>query len=65
MSAVSPLAMFPQRRGDWRQKVRGKWIAFGRVSHDPAGIAALDQRLDQRGELLAGRPPGANAEGVS
>ena len=49
--------LFPHQRGYWAKKVRGKLHYFGKIANDPKGEAALNQWLDQRDDLLAGRTP--------
>ncbi|HEY2841008.1 MAG TPA: tyrosine-type recombinase/integrase [Pirellulales bacterium] len=58
--------LFKHTRGYWCKKVRGKQHSFGRIADDPEGKAALDQWLDQKDELLAGRTPRAKlVDGVT
>jgi integrase len=57
--------LFPHSRGYWAKKVRGKVHYFGKVSTDPEGTAALQKWLDEKDDLLAGRKPRANREGLT
>jgi integrase len=57
--------LFPHSRGYWAKKVRGKLHYFGKVSTDPQGVAALQRWLDEKDDLLAGRKPRANREGLT
>jgi integrase len=41
----------------WAKRVRGRVHYFGHVAADPDGKKALDQWLDERDDLLAGRIP--------
>ncbi len=50
-----PLGKHP--RGYWCKKVRGKLHYFGRIESDPDGQKALEQWLNQKDDLLAGRTP--------
>jgi len=49
--------LYPHRAGYWAKKVRGRTLYFGRVADDPRGKAALEQWLEQKDDLLAGRQP--------
>ena len=50
-----PLTIHP--RGYWCKKVRGRSHYFGKVADDPKGKKALDQWLNEKDALLAGRTP--------
>ena len=43
--------------GYWCKKVRGRVYYFGKVADDPKGVAALEEWLRVRDDLLAGREP--------
>ena len=47
------------------QKVRGNFRYFGKCADDPNGEAALELWLAQKDELLAGREPSTNREGLT
>jgi integrase len=57
--------LFPHATGRWVKKVRGKFAYFGKVADDPKGKAALNLWLDQKDDLLAGRMPRGNREGLT
>lgn len=57
--------LFPHARGYWAKKVRGKLIYFGRIADDPQGEAAVNKWLDQKEDLLAGRTPRENRDGLT
>lgn len=45
--------------GYWCKKVAGRVYYFGKVADDPKGVAAKEEWLDQKDDLLAGREPRA------
>ena len=51
-----------QGSGYWSKKVRGHVHYFGKVADDPKGQAALEQWLEQKDDLLAGREPRAKKD---
>ncbi len=57
--------LFPHATGRWAKKVRGKLHYFGKVADDPKGEAALAKWLDEKDDLLAGRTPNRNREGLT
>lgn len=57
--------LYAHRAGYWAKKVRGQTRYFGKVADDPQGKAALELWLEQRDDLLAGREPRANREGLT
>src|SRR5687767_12911857 len=48
--------LFPHARGYWAKKVRGKMCYFGKCEDDTEGERALAQWVEQKDELLAGKP---------
>jgi integrase len=57
--------LFPHRNGRWAKKVRGKFCYFGKWTEDPKGEAAAQLWADQKDDLLAGRTPRANRDGLT
>lgn len=57
--------LFPHATGRWAKKVRGRLHYFGRCADDPKGEAALAKWLDEKDDLLAGRTPNRNREGLT
>lgn len=57
--------LFPHATGRWAKKVRRKLHYFGRCADDPKGEAALQKWLDEKDDLLAGRTPNRNREGLT
>ena len=49
--------LYAHKVGRWAKKVRGQTQYFKSWRDDPKGVAALDQWLDQKDDLLAGRVP--------
>jgi len=57
--------LYAHATGRWAKKVRGKVFYFTKWSEDPKGVAALEQWLGQKDDLLAGREPrGAKNDGL-
>lgn len=56
--------LFPHARGYWAKKVRGALVYFGKIVDDPKGVNALEHWLNQRDDLLAGRTPRTDANGL-
>lgn len=58
-SPTKPYPDFPlsihKGRGYWCKKVKGTVYYFGKVADDPKGVAALEQWLREKDDLLAGR----------
>ena len=48
-----------------QKRYGGKLAYFGKTADDPDGQRALNARLDQRDDLLAGRTPRAKGEGFT
>jgi integrase len=57
--------LFPHATGRWAKKVRGKFCFFGKVADDPKGEAAARKWAEQKDDLLAGRTPRANRDGLT
>jgi integrase len=55
--------LFPHRNGRWAKKVRGSFVYFTHWATDPKGEAAVNQWLDQKDDLLAGRKPREKHDG--
>ena len=51
--------------GRWCKKVRGRAHYFGKVADDPHGQAALARWLEVKDDLLAGRQPRVQGEGLT
>ena len=51
--------------GYWCKKIRGRARYFGKVADDPEGQRALEQWLDQKDDLLAGRTPRVSGDGLT
>jgi hypothetical protein len=49
--------LFPHQAGYWAKKVKGKLHYFGKIAADLKGEAALQDWLDEKDALLAGRKP--------
>ena len=64
-----PKPDFPLRihkgTGYWCKKVHGRVFYFGKVADDPNGQAALEQWLEQKDDLKAGREPRPKTEGLT
>jgi hypothetical protein len=54
--------LYSHRNGQWAKKIRGRTHFFG--VHD-APDDALEKYLDQRADLLAGRTPRTDSDGLS
>lgn len=52
-------------RARWAKKVRQKLHYFGKIADDPKGTVALAKWLEQKDELLAGRTPRPNRDGLT
>jgi len=57
--------LYPHKVGRWAKKVKGRTVYFTSWRDDPKGVAALEQWLEQKDDLLAGREPRANREGLT
>jgi hypothetical protein len=57
--------LFPHATGRWAKKVRSKLHYFGKIEGDPKGQVALARWIDQKDDLLAGRAPRAQREGLT
>ncbi|MCL4204833.1 MAG: integrase [Pirellulaceae bacterium] len=57
--------LFPHRTGRWCKKVRGSFVYFGKVADDPKGEKALEKWLKQKDDLLAGRKPRPETDGMT
>ena len=57
--------LFPHAAGYWAKKVRGKLIYFGKWSDDPTGQRALELWAEAKDDLLAGRVPRGNKDGLT
>ena len=51
--------------GRWCKKVRGRAHYFGKVADDPHGHVALERWLEVKDDLLAGRTPRENQDGLT
>src|SRR4051812_35545837 len=50
--------------GYWCKKVSGRVHYFGKVAADPKGEAALNEWLDKKDDLIAGREPRAKTDAL-
>jgi len=57
--------LYAHASGRWCTRVRGTLHYFGSWRDDPNGEAALQRWLDQKDDLLGGRPPRARASAVT
>ena len=57
--------LFPHNNGRWAKKVPGKFSYFGKWADDPKGEAAVALWLDQKDDLLAGRTPRGQRDGLT
>jgi len=54
--------LYPHAGGRWAKKVRGDTVYFTKWVDDPKGIAALEQWLEEKDDLLAGRKPRSKSD---
>jgi integrase len=54
--------LYAHKVGSWAKKVKGHTVYFTKWAEDPKGIAALEQWLEQKDDLLAGREPRATVD---
>jgi integrase len=52
--------LFPHQSDRWAKKINGRFEYFGKVSTDPKGVAALQVWIDEKDNILAGRPRGSS-----
>lgn len=57
--------LFPHAAGYWAKKVCQRLRYFGRIDSDPKGTAALALWLEQKDDLLAGREPRGDRDGLT
>lgn len=57
--------LFPHRNGRWAKKVRGSFVYFTHWAKDPKGDAAAIQWSEQKDDLLAGRKPRGDQDGLT
>lgn len=57
--------LYAHKVGRWAKKVRGRTHYFTSWHDDPKGVAALEEWLDQKDDLLAGREPRSKTEGLT
>jgi len=57
--------LFPHKNGRWCKKVRGQFFYFGKIAGDPKGEAALKKWVDDKDDLIAGRTPRGNRDGLA
>lgn len=55
--------LYCHRSGNWAKKVRQRTCYFGKIETDPKGERALNQWLDEKDDLLAGRAPRRKGSG--
>jgi len=61
----SDFPLYAHAAGRWAKKVRGRTIYFTKWADDPKGKEALEEWLDQKDDLLAGREPRAHTDKLS
>ena len=60
-----PLFVHQSGGGRWAKKVRGKFVYFGKVADDPKGERAIELWTEQKDDLLAGRKPRGDRDGLT
>lgn len=57
--------LYAHATGRWAKKVRGRLHYFGKIEDDPQGHAALEKWLAVKDDLLAGRRPRPQVDGLT
>lgn len=57
--------LFAHASGRWAKKIKGRFVYFGRWDDDRKGERASQLWVDQKDDLLAGRTPRGNREGLT